>query len=84
MDFGLVSQFFSLDIITSIAFGEAFGYLVQDKDLYDYIGIIAQALPFVNLCSSTPTLGRFMDQGWLKTLAGPGPKDKNGLGKLMG
>jgi len=84
MDFAMVSQYFALDVITSIAFGAPFGYLAKDEDIYNYIAIINQVMPFVNLCSSTPTLGRFMDQGWLKALIGPGPNDKDGLGKLMG
>ncbi|KAH6656001.1 cytochrome P450 [Truncatella angustata] len=83
MDFALVSQYFSLDVITSIVFGHPFGYLAEDKDIYGYVGTINQMLPFVSVCSATPTLGRLFNMKWIQTLLGPSTKDKDGPGKLM-
>ncbi|KAG9189115.1 hypothetical protein G6011_05983 [Alternaria panax] len=35
MDFVLEAQYFTLDVISALAFGKPFGYLTQDMYLYD-------------------------------------------------
>ena len=40
MDFGMVVQYFTLDVITKISYGYAFGYLEKNEDVYDYISIM--------------------------------------------
>lgn len=84
IDLARAAQFWSLDVITSIALGEPFGYLAEDRDMYDFIKIIQGELPLATLCSSTPTLGSLVFGSGLVTLIGPGPKDETGRGKLMG
>lgn len=37
MDFGRKAQYFKLDVISSVAYGDAFGYLASDSDVHDYI-----------------------------------------------
>ena len=37
LDFARATQLLTLDVITAIAFGKAFGYCANDKDLHDYI-----------------------------------------------
>ena len=37
MDWGLVAQYFTLDSLTRVAFGEALGYLETDSDVHEYI-----------------------------------------------
>ncbi|KAL2194013.1 cytochrome P450, partial [Corynascus similis CBS 632.67] len=84
VDLAQAAQNWSLDVITSIALGEPFGYLTEDKDIYDFIKIIQGELPLATLCSSTPTLGNLVFGSGLVTLLGPGPKDATGRDKLMG
>ncbi|KAK3292860.1 cytochrome P450 [Chaetomium fimeti] len=84
LDMAGAAQFWSLDVITSIALGEPFGYLTEDKDMYDFIKIIQGELPLATLCSSTPTLGNLVFGSGLVKLIGPSPKDEKGRGKLMG
>lgn len=45
MDFAEKVQFFTLDVITDIAFGEAFGYLERDEDRYAFIEKTKESLP---------------------------------------
>ncbi|CRK36453.1 hypothetical protein BN1708_007052 [Verticillium longisporum] len=45
MDFASKMQYLTLDIITSLAFGECFGYLSQDKDVHNYIQITEESMP---------------------------------------
>ncbi|KAL2867461.1 cytochrome P450 [Aspergillus lucknowensis] len=84
IDLAQAAQYWSLDVITSIALGEPFGYLREDKDMYDFIKIIQGELPLATVCSSTPTLGNLVFGSGLVTLIGPSPKDETGRGKLMG
>ncbi|KAI2602118.1 cytochrome P450 [Hypoxylon sp. NC1633] len=84
IDLAQAAQYWSLDVITSIALGKPFGYLKEDKDMYDFIKIIQGELPLATLCSSTPMLGSLVFGSGLVTLIGPSPKDETGRGKLMG
>lgn len=50
MDFAPKAQFLTLDIITDIAFGKAFGYIDGDHDCYSYIKKAEESLGFMVLC----------------------------------
>jgi hypothetical protein len=39
LDITTHTQYFTLDIITSLAYGKAFSYLAKDEDLFNYIKI---------------------------------------------
>ncbi|OQD98439.1 hypothetical protein PENSOL_c009G10927 [Penicillium solitum] len=84
IDLAQAAQYWSLDVITSIALGDPFGYLTEDRDMYDFVKIIQGELPLATVCSSTPTLGNLVFGSGLVTLIGPTPKDEAGRGKLMG
>ncbi|CZR60565.1 uncharacterized protein PAC_10461 [Phialocephala subalpina] len=45
LDFGRKAQYFTLDVITNLAYGKAFGYLATDSDAYDYIKTVEETLP---------------------------------------
>ncbi|KAG6362514.1 hypothetical protein INS49_007606 [Diaporthe citri] len=40
-----VTAFFTMDVITRLAFGEAFGYLAQEKDLFGFLGSLRVLWP---------------------------------------
>lgn len=84
IDLAQIAQYWALDVITSITLGDAFGYLTEDKDMYDFIKIIKGELPLATACSNTPTLGRLVFGTGLLALMGSNPKDDKGRGKLMG
>lgn len=84
VDFAQTAQFWSLDVITSFALGDPFGFLAADKDLYDFIKIVKSELPLATLCSSTPILAKLVFGSGLVNLFGPSHKDETGRGKLMG
>jgi hypothetical protein len=48
MDMAYVSQYFTLDVLSTIAFGEPFGYMAANKDLwgrcYVFLGFLAFGL----------------------------------------
>lgn len=82
MDLAKKVQYFTLDVISSVGLGKAFGMLESDCDVDDYlqsseeglaIGNTALAMGF-SWINQAPIIGRFI---------APSPKDNNGFGKMM-
>lgn len=82
MDLARKVQFFTLDVISKIGFGEAFGDLQADADLNDYIKSGEVGLSIANFLSA---LGLTWYYHWppIARLLGPSEKDKSGFGKMM-
>ncbi|KAK3314880.1 cytochrome P450 [Apodospora peruviana] len=83
MDWGLVAQYFTLDSLTTVAFGDAFGYLETDSDVYEYIKTVEDSTVYFALCSDIPWIGRILTSKFVLRLAGPSVSDKTGLGVTM-
>lgn len=83
VDFAEKSQFFALDVIGDVSFGEPFGYLSKDEDLYNYNEINASSLPVMNIVSVYPWLGMIVHR-WPLSLLLPKEEDQIGFGRLMG
>lgn len=82
MDLAKKVQYFTLDVISSVGLGTAFGMLQSDQDVDNYlqsseeglaIGNTALAMGFTWI-TQAPFIGRFV---------APSPKDNNGFGKMM-
>ncbi|KAK3319788.1 cytochrome P450 [Cercophora scortea] len=82
-DLSTKSQFFALDVVSDVSFSGPFGFLTQDKDLYDYVKINDSAVPVMNLLQAIPGLTDFVYR-WPMRLALPGDGDEAGFGRLMG
>jgi hypothetical protein len=76
-------QYFTLDVISDIAFGKAFGNLTADGDVSSYIKIIEEAFPFVMILATFPELCQIFFSRIFKPIW-PKDTDKTGIGKLMG
>lgn len=83
MDFAKKGQFFTLDVISDLAFGKAFGYLEKDEDVYDYIKIIDSVIPFMLVMANLPSLARLTQTKLLRGLL-PKETDKLGFGAFIG
>ncbi|KAF4945581.1 hypothetical protein FGADI_11837 [Fusarium gaditjirri] len=83
LDLAEKTQFFALDAIGDASFGEPFGYLTKDEDLFQYNEINASSLPVMNLVSVYPWLGRIAHR-WPFSLLLPREEDQVGFGRLMG
>jgi cytochrome P450 len=84
VDFARIAQYFALDVICDIAFGQPFGFLETDSDIHDYIKTQEALLPIFELFSTLPSLERLTRIRWISRLVMPKPTDKKGLGRLMG
>lgn len=81
-DFGRIAQYFTLDVISDLAYSEAFGCLKEDRDTYGYIEAVEQNMPFIMLVSTMPKLGWVLRTGILKAFM-PSEKDDLGFGRVL-
>ncbi|KAE9374995.1 pisatin demethylase [Stipitochalara longipes BDJ] len=76
-------QLLTLDIISEIAFGDAFGNLESDKDISSYIKTMEGMLPLIILLGTWPVLAKVFFWKGLRPFM-PKDTDADGMGKLMG
>ncbi|KAH6865919.1 cytochrome P450 [Alternaria rosae] len=82
MDFALKTQYFTLDVISALAFGKPMGYLKQDVDLHDYIKITTTYVPFMLTLSNVPWLANLLHSRLLRGVL-PKESDKLGFGAFI-
>ena len=83
VDFGRKAQYFTLDVISTVAFGDAFGFLDSDTDVYDYCKIFEQQLPSIIFTTVYPWLVDMLQWPIVKKIL-PTERDPLGFGKVMG
>ncbi len=85
MDFCNLASFFTLDAISDIAFGEPFGCLLQDTDIYGYMTSFQDSGRFLAVAALYPWIFTLLETGWVRNLLrAPSPQDKIGLGRVVG
>ncbi|OAP64768.1 hypothetical protein AYL99_00740 [Fonsecaea erecta] len=84
IDFAVFAQYFTLDSLTHIAFGHPFGFLIENKDLYDYNKSSTAFFPVMELGTNLPLIHFILSSSLMQALAGPKPEDKAGLGAIIG
>jgi len=82
LDWAELSQYFTLDVITYLSLGEAFGFVSQDADRYDYVKFMEQNFPIMNVFSAAPLLSAIARIPTVQANLVPSPKAKTGLGKV--
>ncbi|KAL7784320.1 cytochrome P450 [Trichoderma ceciliae] len=82
LDLGRKVQYFTLDVISDIAYGSPFGFVETDSDMYEYIKTTEKNLPMVMLITVFPWLLRLLNSPILKGLL-PSTKDRLGFGRIM-
>lgn len=83
VDFARKIQYFTLDVISDLAFGEAFGYMEQDDDVFDFIKITRSFFPVAVLMANMPSLVTVMHSPLLRGML-PKESDKLGFGAFIG
>jgi hypothetical protein len=83
MDLGQKTSFFTLDVISDLAFGQAFGYLETDHDVYGYLEMSKTALPLMMAISDVPTIADILQSRLFRALL-PSEADKAGFGAFIG
>ena len=83
MDWGVKAQYFTLDVIGELAWGQPMGFLEQDADVFDYIKITMTSVPAMMVVSTYPLLAKLLQSRLFRTLL-PKETDKIGFGALIG
>lgn len=83
MNLGKISNYFTIDVITRLAFGEAFGYLSEEKDHFNFLAGLHDLWPQMSSCADLPILRKILFSPTFLALLGPKPTDKMGFGALM-
>lgn len=73
-----------MDVITDIAFGQPFGNLTSDKDMYEYIQLVEETLPVMAIISNFPLFKKLFITTWVRQLLFPSDKSEKGIGKMVG
>ncbi|KAI6352049.1 Cytochrome P450 monooxygenase aba1 [Pyricularia grisea] len=83
VDLGPISCYFTMDVITRLGFGQEFGYLQSETDLYNFLGSVRDLWPRMSTSADVPWIRNILFSKFFLKLVGPGPKDKEGFGALM-
>lgn len=84
LDFAQFIRYFSLDTITKIAFGRAFGFMDYDGDMYNYTDEVENFIGLVALAADLPVLRRIFTTPILARWIAAKPTSLKGVGKLIG
>ncbi|RBQ67894.1 hypothetical protein FVER14953_13512 [Fusarium verticillioides] len=81
-DFGYKAQYFTLDVISALAFGEAFGDLETDSDVNGYITAMEESMPTIITTTVMPWMIKLLQLPIFRSML-PSDKDKAGVGRVM-
>lgn len=82
VDFAALSRYFTLDIITLIGFGKAFGFL-QNHDLYGYVKSVDALVPLIATGGELPLLRDIFVSPLLGPFFAPKVTDNVGVGRVL-
>lgn len=84
IDIAPVLRYFTLDVLSTVAFGRAFGFMAANADLWDYDKTTSQAMLILEWVVNHASF-RWFFQSWLvQRLAAPKPTDARGMGPMLG
>ena len=83
IDFSSLAQYFTLDVLTHIAFSAPIGYLTQNRDVYSYIRTVSGFLQVLELGANCSIVQSILDSPLMAPMR-PKSTDKNGMGAMMG
>lgn len=83
MDFGQKAQFFTLHVISALAFDQAFRALIVHEDNSDYIKTVEEAMPVIMMMTELSEVHSFFEKSLLMVLVVPSARDRFGFGKVI-
>ncbi|KAH7124580.1 pisatin demethylase [Dactylonectria macrodidyma] len=81
-DFGHKAQYFTLDVISDLAFGEPFGDVETDSDVHGYIAAMEESMPTIIVTTVMPWVIKLLQMPIFKGML-PSDKDPVGVGRTM-
>ncbi|KAK1962291.1 cytochrome P450 [Colletotrichum sublineola] len=83
-DFADLSRFFTLDVITRLAYGKEFGWVEASEDLYGYSAEISKFAALGSLISDVTWLHPLVRWNFINSRFKPRPTAKDGVGRVVG
>ena len=83
VDLVFLIRFFTMDAVTALAYGEPFGYLAANEDLFEYNKQVQDLSKPMSVIVDTPLL-RTLANSPLAPHFWPKTTDKKGMGRLIG
>ena len=84
MDWADVAQYFTINVLTDIAFSQPLGYLKFNADLFDYVKTIRAFMPVLELQTNFPLVRMVIGHPIVRKPIAPTAKDGFGVGKMIG
>lgn len=75
-------QYLTLDVITTISFGGAFGFLEKDEDVYSYIEMTEKSMPMMLFMSVLPGITSLLQSPLFRRFM-PSEHDRVGFGQFI-
>lgn len=82
MDLAIKVQYLTLDVITTVSFGGAFGFLERDEDVYSYIEMTEKSMPMMLFMSVLPGLTSLLQSPLFRRFM-PSERDRVGFGQFI-
>ncbi|KAF3052379.1 hypothetical protein E8E11_011205 [Didymella keratinophila] len=76
-------RYFTLNVISNLAFGKPLGYLQHDPDPYNYVEAMDASMPVLAFLGNIPWLAILFHSPFLRRFL-PSEKDKGGFGAVIG
>lgn len=83
MDFVRRISFFTMDVITEIAFGQSWGCLLVDADIGGWFASMELVMPNAFKASTIPRLADLVRLPFIGRFIMPSEKDKTGPGRMI-
>jgi cytochrome P450 len=83
-DIAKLAQLFTLDVLSTVAFGAPFGYIKANKDLYGYAEASEAFLGPLELLNNHRFFRRLMGNRYVSKLLAPKDSDGFGIGRVLG
>lgn len=84
LDLAPLISYFTMDVITKVAFGQECGYLKANDDLHSFLREVRDNWPKIEMTVNIPLIRNIMLSPLFLKLFGPSVTDTKGMGKLMG
>lgn len=76
-------RYFTLDVLSTVAFGRPFGFLAADEDLWEYNKLSSKYLQILELRSNHPFFRWLFSLGLVQATMAPKETDETGMGPML-
>ena len=83
VDLARICSYLTLDVITTLAFGDTMGFLAHDDDINGYLANQKTMLPIFEWLSTLPVIEKLLRNKWISKRVMPKKTDKTGVGLLL-